>query len=408
MQSLIDFSSGMDIFGVVSIVLMLGVSAKNLFSSAPKPTAPKPIADEPVKAKSEDKVEQPAKSEAEVKQPTKSEAQVEAPKQPKVSWAQRLRKGLSQSRSEVWGKISNLIGGGLTDEVIEEVEELLYGADIGPATVNELIEILESKKDANEITADNFKDFIYQFLMEKMVPYQKEIDQSVYDFSAKAAGTKTIMIVGVNGVGKTTTIGKLATRLTRQGAKVVVGAGDTFRAAAVDQLQVWCERSGAEMIRANEGANPSGVAYDAVGAAIANKADYCLVDTAGRLHTNSNLMQELAKIKGVMAKHDETAPQHVWLVLDAITGQNALRQAKEFNQALGLTGVIFTKCDGSSKAGSAIQIVQELKVPIIYIGVGEDVDDLDQFNTEQYLKALLYEESGAMGNTEAASQPAQV
>lgn len=397
MQSFIDLSSNMDIFGVVSIALMLGVSIKNLVSKAP-----------PESSKAEE-ITQTAATEEAVKVSAKpaTKPAAKTPVKQKVSWAQRLRKGLTQSRTEVWGKISSLIGGGLNSDVIEEIEELLYGADIGPATVNELIEILETKKDSNEITGENFKDFIFEFLMEKMTPYQKNIDESVYDFTKKSEGTKTIMIVGVNGAGKTTTIGKLATRLTRQGAKVLVGAGDTFRAAAVDQLQVWCERSGAEMIRANEGANPSGVAFDAVGAAIKNQSDYCLVDTAGRLHTNANLMQELAKIKGVMAKHDESAPQQIWLVLDAITGQNAIRQAKEFNDALGLTGIIFTKCDGSSKAGSAIQIVQELKVPIVYIGVGEDVDDLDRFNTEQYLRALLFDEN-SMTNQATETQPAHL
>jgi fused signal recognition particle receptor len=401
MQSLIDLSSGMDIFGVASVAIMLLVSAKNIVSKAPesRPTEiTKPAKTEEAK---------PAQT-AETPVVKEEKPEAKKPEKPKVGWAQRLRKGLAQSRSEVWGKISNLIGGGLSSDVIEEIEELLYSADIGPSTVNELIEILESKKDSGEINGENFREFIYKFLNEKITPFQKDVDQSVYDFSKKEEGTKTIMIVGVNGVGKTTTIGKLATRLTRQGAKVVVGAGDTFRAAAVDQLQVWCERSGAEMIRAEEGANPSGVAFDAVKSAVENKADYCLVDTAGRLHTNSNLMQELVKIKNVMSKNDESAPQHVWLVLDAITGQNALRQAKEFNEALNLTGVIFTKCDGSSKAGSAIQIVQELKVPIIYIGVGEDVDDLDQFQTDQYLKALLFDEKMQGDASTESMQPAQV
>lgn len=384
MQSLIDLSSGMDLFGVVSIALMLGASLRNLISKAPDSRSTEIADSKTAEPKTSDIVttELPVAEKSEFKQSDEK----------RVSWAQRLRKGLAQSRSEVWGKISSLIGGGLSEDVIEEVEELLYSADIGPSTVNELIEILESQKDDNKVSGENFRDFIYNFLSEKLTPYQKNVDQSVYDFSKKEDGTKTIMVVGVNGVGKTTTIGKLATRLTRQGAKVVVGAGDTFRAAAVDQLQVWCERSGADMIRADEGANPSGVAFDAVKTAVENKADYCLVDTAGRLHTNANLMQELVKIKNVMRKNDESAPQHIWLVLDAITGQNAMRQAKEFHDALSLTGVIFTKCDGSSKAGSAIQIVQELKVPIVYIGVGEDVDDLDQFEVDQYLKALLFDE----------------
>lgn len=368
-----------DLFGLLSVLLILGFSAKNFLESPDT----KPSLIEKTE-KPEEVAAAPAK--VEVPQKTVEPAKVE---KPKVSWTDRLRKGLSQSRQEVWGKISSMLGGGLTDDIIEEIEELLYSADIGSKTVSELIDLMEQKKAKEEITPDNFREFIYDFLKERLAPFQTNIKEDIYDFSKKETGTKTIMIVGVNGVGKTTTIGKLATRLTRQGAKVVVGAGDTFRAAAVDQLQVWCERSGAEMIRAEEGANPSGVVYDAVGKAVNGNADYCIIDTAGRLHTNANLMQELVKIKNVMAKHDDKAPQEVWLVLDAITGQNALRQAKEFNEALGLTGVIFTKCDGSSKAGSAVQIVQELKVPILYIGVGEDVDDLDQFKVDDYLAALI-------------------
>ena len=197
------------------------------------------------------------------------------------------------------------------------------------------------------------------------------------------------MVVGVNGAGKTTTIGKLATKLTAQGAKVVVGACDTFRAAAVDQLQVWCERAGAEMIRAKEGANPSGVGFDALQAALNSKADYCILDTAGRLHTKGNLMEELAKSKNVLKKLDSTAPHQTLLVIDAITGQNAIKQAEEFHKTLELSGLILTKCDGSSKAGSAVSIVQSLGVPITYIGVGESVDDLNNFNLDEYLDALL-------------------
>ena len=216
------------------------------------------------------------------------------------------------------------------------------------------------------------------------------VDTDLYQFDESKRGkTKVIMVVGVNGAGKTTTIGKLATKLTSQGANVVVGACDTFRAAAVDQLQVWCDRAGATMIRAKEGSNPSGVGYEALQTALTEKADYCILDTAGRLHTKGNLMDELAKSKNVLKKLDENAPHQVLLVIDAITGQNAIRQAEEFNKTLDLTGLIFTKCDGSSKAGSAVSIVQSLKVPITYIGVGESVEDLNNFNLDEYLGALL-------------------
>ncbi|MBK24027.1 MAG: signal recognition particle-docking protein FtsY [Halobacteriovorax sp.] len=313
------------------------------------------------------------------------------PEKPKVTWGERLRKGLSQSRSEVWGKLGNIFtGSALSEDSIEEIEELLYGADIGPGTVAELMDELNEKLKKEGFGEEQFKEFLFAFLSSKMDGIQKEVSSELYNFDPANKGkTKVIMVVGVNGAGKTTTIGKLATKLTNQGAKVVVGACDTFRAAAVDQLEVWCERAGAQMVRAKEGANPSGVGYDALQQALNEKADYCILDTAGRLHTKGNLMEELTKSKNVLKKLDESAPHHTLLVIDAITGQNALRQAEEFNKALELSGLIFTKCDGSSKAGSAIGIVQQLKVPITYIGVGESVEDLDIFNLDEYLSALL-------------------
>ncbi len=308
-----------------------------------------------------------------------------------ISFKDRLKTGLSRSRSEVWGKLSNLFSGPSVDEdTIDSLEELLYSADIGTSTVGELIEEVKKKAKEGNFTEDSFKKFLFDFLKGKMKPIQENIDHTLYQFDSSAPKkTKVIMVVGVNGAGKTTTIGKLATKLRGQGANVVVGACDTFRAAAVDQLQVWCDRAGATMIRAKEGANPSGVGYDALQAAINQNADYCILDTAGRLHTKENLMDELVKSKNVLKKLDPDAPHQILLVIDAITGQNALRQAEEFHKTLGLTGLIFTKCDGSSKAGSAVTIVEQLKLPIAYIGVGETAEDLDVFNIDDYLHALL-------------------
>jgi len=310
---------------------------------------------------------------------------------PKRSWSQRLQAGLGRSRQEVWGRVTGLFGTRKLDEdLIEEIEELLYGADLGPSTVQAILDELESKVGQESFTQEDFKNWLFEFLKGQIDPVQEKLDTSLLSHDASAQKkTKVIMIVGVNGAGKTTTIGKLATKWTQQGAKVVVGACDTFRAAAVDQLEVWCERAGAQMIRAKEGSNPSGVGYEALQTALAENADYCLLDTAGRLHTKSNLMDELAKSKNVLSKLDPDAPHHVLLVIDAITGQNAVRQAEEFHKSLGLTGLIFTKCDGSSKAGSAISIVQQLGVPLSYIGVGEGVEDLDVFDTDEYLNALL-------------------
>lgn len=305
---------------------------------------------------------------------------------PKVSWTDRLTLGLSKSRSEVWGKIGTLFSG--PAPALDEIEEVLYTADIPTGMVQQLLERLD--KDGKGKAPAEIQNLVYGFMKDKMEPVQHNINKDVFDFHPGGPKkTRVFMIVGVNGAGKTTTIGKLATKLKSQGAKVVVGACDTFRAAAVDQLQVWCERAGVDMVRAKDGADPSGVAYDTVAKAYSGEYDYCLIDTAGRLHTNQNLMDELAKTKKVMAKINAEAPQEVLLVLDAITGQNALKQAQEFHKALQLTGIIFTKCDGSAKAGSAVGIVEQLQVPITYIGVGESVDDLHTFDLDLYLKTLV-------------------
>lgn len=302
---------------------------------------------------------------------------------PKISFTSRLFKGLEKSRHDVWGKIGQLFNS--ENAALDEVEEILYTADIPTSLVQQLIEKFE--KEARGKNPAEISQLVYDFFKSKMSAVQAGAADEIFTFKS-GTGPKVIMIVGVNGAGKTTTIGKLATKLQSQGAKVIVGACDTFRAAAVDQLQVWCDRAGVDMVRAKDGADPSGVAYDTVAKAYSEKYDYCLIDTAGRLHTNQNLMEELTKTKRVMSKINETAPHQVLLVLDAITGQNAMKQAQEFHKALGLTGLIFTKCDGSAKAGSAVGIVEQLQVPITYIGVGESVDDLDRFDLDQYLRAL--------------------
>ena len=387
-----------DLVGIVSTLVLVGAGSAQIFGSKEDKSTPKELEEE-ISSKIESEKEETTTPVTKEIEPSVAEVITEEEPAPleteKVdegpSWSERLKKGLSRSRSQVWGKMGGLFKGkGLSDEDLEEIEELLYGADIGPKTAMELTEALTEKAKDEEFGEKEFKNFLHQFLKEKMEPVQAGVDLSLYEFNPENKGkTKVIMVVGVNGAGKTTTIGKLATKLTQQGAKVVVGACDTFRAAAVDQLQVWCDRSGATMIRAKEGANPSGVGYDALQTALNEEADYCILDTAGRLHTKGNLMEELTKSKNVLKKLDETAPHHTLLVIDAITGQNAIRQAEEFNKALDLSGLIFTKCDGSSKASSAISIVQSLQVPITYIGVGESVEDLNIFDLDEYLNALL-------------------
>lgn len=362
---------GFYIVGVIALLFLVFLLIK---TSAKKPTLP-PISEK--KELTEEKLT--------------TVLPTEKKEEPKIiSWKERLAKGLSRTRQEVFGKIDALITGNkLSLDQIDELEEVLYTSDIGPQTVSDLISALQKQVKEKDLSSEELKRFLYQFLKEKMVGVQSNVDQALYDFKNNSGKTKVIMVVGVNGAGKTTTIGKLATKLKQQGANVYVGACDTFRAAAVDQLQVWCERSGATMIRAKDGADPSGVAYEALKQAVENKADYCILDTAGRLHTKTNLMEELTKTKRVLSKLDDSAPHSTLLVIDAITGQNALKQAEEFNQALSLTGLVFTKCDGSAKAGNAISIVNSLKVPIVYIGVGEQVEDLEIFNLDEYLESLL-------------------
>ncbi|MBT3586796.1 MAG: signal recognition particle-docking protein FtsY [Halobacteriovoraceae bacterium] len=372
--------NGGDLAGLLSLSFLAIVSLGRAFFSSGSSAGPKALGDVTV-----EKIQPIAPESVELEERTPPSVVEKGP-----SFRERLKRGLDRSRQQVWGRIGTLISGGKLDtEALEELEEILYGADIGPQTVAELTEELQKRAAEGNFEADEFKSFLFTFLESKMKTVQQAVSPELYQYNARATTPKVIMVVGVNGAGKTTTIGKLATKLTRQGAKVVVGACDTFRAAAVDQLQVWCDRAGAEMIRAKEGANPSGVGFEALQAAKNSNADYCILDTAGRLHTSGNLMDELKKSKAVLAKLDDSAPHEVLLVIDAITGQNALRQAEEFHKTLELTGLVFTKCDGSSKAGSAIAIVQKLKVPIAYIGVGESVEDLDIFSLEDYLGALL-------------------
>ena len=368
--------TAVDYILLVLTILLVAWIATNLLAKADSPKV------EEIKP-AEDKIEEPTQD----VQPLEVKEEVKDVK-PVVSWDKRLFKGLSKTRSEVWGKIGSMISGKkIDDELVEELEEILFTSDLSPALVDELLEELK-KVDSDENT--NYLEHIKTFMKQKMISAQDKVNKELYDLNTdNTNGPKVIMIVGVNGAGKTTTIGKLATKLKRQGAKVVVGACDTFRAAAVEQLEVWCNRAEVEIVKAAEGADPSGVAYDTVAKAKEMGADYCIIDTAGRLHTKSNLMDELTKTKKVMSKLIPDAPHETLLVVDAITGQNALRQAEEFNKALALSGLIFTKCDGSSKAGSAVGIVNTLQVPIVYIGVGEDVEDLDIFNLDNFLNALL-------------------
>ena len=294
-------------------------------------------------------------------------------------WMSRLKNGLAKTRQQLWSRLENLVGKGENEVWWNALEETLYAADLGPKLVQELLAALK-KEHFSDLAA--MKKFLYDLLYQRW----SKLELTLGELSPRP---QAWMIVGVNGVGKTTTIGKLATKFKQLGNQVIVGAGDTFRAAAVDQLQVWCDRAGVAMVRAKEGAAPSGVAYDVVAKAHQEKADLCILDTAGRAHNQQNLMEELKKIKRVMGKFDQNAPHQVFLILDAISGQNVLPQAREFQKAVQPTGIILTKCDGSSKAGAALAVAEELQIPIAFIGVGEGVEDLAPFKLQDFLQALL-------------------
>jgi fused signal recognition particle receptor len=246
-----------------------------------------------------------------------------------------------------------------------------------------LLQKIEDQLERDELESpehvkEAIKDEIYKII---------NIEGKPLDFDSESP--YVVMVVGVNGVGKTTSIGKIAARLSSQGNKVLVGAADTFRAAAVEQLELWAERTDAQVVKGQPNQDPSAVVFDAVQAGVARKMDIVLADTAGRLHTKQNLMEELKKIKRVMGRAHSTAPHEILLVLDATTGQNAVNQARQFNEALGVTGIVLTKLDGTSKGGVIVAICEELKVPIRYIGVGEHIDELKTVSASEFVEALF-------------------
>jgi fused signal recognition particle receptor len=297
----------------------------------------------------------------------------------------RLRQGLNKTRSSLIGRVDALLGSHarLDDAFIEELEEILITADFGMAATQELVRALTEK--AGSITADR-PDALRALLADEI---RVRLKPAVETGPPPATSPQVIMVVGVNGVGKTTTIGKLARQFTRDGKKVVLGAGDTFRAAAVQQLQVWGERAGAEVVSQDEGSDPSAVAFDAARAAVARKADVLILDTAGRLHTKVNLMEELRKMRRVLDREIPGAPHETLLVLDATTGQNALVQARKFQEAVEVSAVALTKLDGTAKGGIVVAISSQLQLPVRYIGVGEGVDDLRPFNAGEFVDALF-------------------
>ena len=298
----------------------------------------------------------------------------------------RLKTRLSRTRSSLVDGLSDLFLGKKTidEEVLEELETRLLLADVGVEATATIIDKLTEQFSRKQLTQI---DTLLQALRDEMLSILQPCSQILN--TSQTQKPYVILMVGVNGVGKTTTIGKLAKSLQTQGQSVMLAAGDTFRAAAVEQLQIWGERNRIPVIAQQSGADAASVIYDAVQAAQARQVDVIIADTAGRLHTQSNLMEELKKIKRVIGKLDRTAPHEIMLVVDAGTGQNALSQAVQFHNAIGLSGITLTKLDGTAKGGIIFAIAQRLGVPIRFIGVGEGVEDLREFNAEEFIDALL-------------------
>lgn len=303
----------------------------------------------------------------------------------KKGFFKRLVEGLTKTRDNIAAGIDAVFSGfsKIDDDFYEEIEEILVMGDLGIKATQAIIENLKQKVKEQHIKDPGAcKELLISSIKEQM-----EVGETAYRFEEEQS---VVLVIGVNGVGKTTTVGKLAGKLKAQGKKVVLGAADTFRAAAGGQLAEWASRAGVEMIGGQEGADPASVVYDAVAAAKARNADVLLCDTAGRLHNKKNLMEELKKINRILEREYAQAYRETLVVLDATTGQNALNQAKQFAEVADLTGIVLTKMDGTAKGGIAVAIQSELGIPVKYIGVGETIDDLQKFDSGQFVNALFH------------------
>ena len=305
-----------------------------------------------------------------------------------------LEEGLGKTKEGFFGRLKRAIAGRSTvdADVLDDLEEVLITSDVGVETTVKIIEAIEKR-----VARDKYMNTseLHAILREEIANLMEESHRSTKDFGieVKPGFPYVMMVVGVNGAGKTTTIGKLAAKLTRAGRKVYIGAADTFRAAAIDQLAVWAERAGATMVRQDMGSDPASVAYDTLRSAVANNADVVLIDTAGRLHNKVGLMKELTKIRNVMAKVIPDAPHEVMLVLDGSTGQNAFEQAKQFTEATQVTSLAITKLDGTAKGGVVIGISDRFHIPVRYIGIGEGIDQLKMFDRKEFVRALFGEDN---------------
>ena len=301
-----------------------------------------------------------------------------------------LNKGLAKTKEGVFSKLARAVAGKskVDDEVLDNLEEILITSDVGVDTTVRIIERIEKRVATDKYMNTAELNAILRDEITAMLEENRN-NEGALSFERQNGNPFVIMVVGVNGVGKTTTIGKLAAKLTKAGKKVYIGAADTFRAAAIDQLAVWAERAGATMIRQEMGSDPASVAFDTLRSAVANNADVVLIDTAGRLHNKIGLMNELTKIRNVMAKVIPDAPHDVMLVLDGSTGQNAFEQAKQFTQATKVTSLAITKLDGTAKGGVVLAINNELDVPVKFVGVGEQIDDLQPFDADAFASGLF-------------------
>ncbi len=295
----------------------------------------------------------------------------------------KIKEGLKKTRNAVMGQIDTMLKSftKIDEELFEELEELLVMGDVGVSTAQKICDELRVRVKKEGVTDPEQINVLLEEIISEMLSGEEELDIST--------SPSIILVIGVNGVGKTTTIGKLAYRLSNEGKKVLLAAADTFRAAAIEQLDIWADRSGCEIIKQEEGSDPAAVIYDAISAAKARNADVIICDTAGRLHNKKHLMDELAKINRVIDRKLPDAAKEKLLVLDATTGQNAVNQAEQFRDATGITGIVLTKLDGTAKGGVVLAIKEGLGIPVKYIGVGEQIDDLQPFNSEEFAKALF-------------------
>ncbi len=358
-------------------------------------TEPAPVADEqPVRPEPETATDAgieapppapaPAPAAADPAPPPPAAAE---PVVPKGSMLQRLKERLTKSRESFIERVDNLFLGKkvIDDDLLDDLEEILITADLGVTTTQALIDSARARVKRQELSDPQaLKSALKQQILDYILDAERPAELVMPE-----QGPFVIMVVGVNGVGKTTTIGKMAHKFVRSGQSVLLVAGDTFRAAAVEQLQIWGKRIGVEVVAQQTGADPSSVVYDALDAGRARRHDVIIVDTAGRLHTKVNLMEELKKIKRVMDKKLPGAPHEVMLVIDATTGQNGISQARLFNEAVGLTGLALTKLDGTAKGGIVVNICHEFNIPIRFIGIGEQMEDLRDFDANEFVEAFF-------------------